>query len=168
MASEPTTGEQLSPCDLTRFFEGRAVAWGVFEDRFGTVKRRFQIELDGRWVNEASFELSETFTFSDGETETRIWELVPSPDDRSFIGRCSDAVGLATGAISPGMAAMRYTFRLKMKDRAVNLEFHDRFYPVGDDGLLNRTRVTKWGIKVGEVTAFFQRQPVHEVARAAA
>ena len=30
---------------LTSFLEGRTRAWGVFEDRFGRVKRRFEVEL---------------------------------------------------------------------------------------------------------------------------
>ncbi|MEO1265539.1 MAG: DUF3833 family protein, partial [Pseudomonadota bacterium] len=53
-----------------------------------------------------------------------------------------------------------YKFRLKLKDRSIDLDFADRFFPIGNDGVLNRTVVKKFGIRVGDVTAFFYREPL--------
>lgn len=160
MANDLSPGfgaQQMSgPFELTRFLEGRSVAWGIFEDRFGKVKRRFQISLVGSW-NGPRFELRESFQFDDGAVEERVWVLEPSSDGRSFVGTCGDAVGIASGEVSEGAAAMRYTFRLKLNDRTINLVFHDRFFPIGDRVMINRTKVSKWGLKVGEITAVFQR-----------
>ncbi len=163
MANDLSPNLTMMPCDLTRFFHGRATAWGVFEDRFGQVKRRFQIALVGQWDGD-TFRLHETFRYDDGEEEERVWNLTPSSDGRSFVGHCADAVGEADGTIAPGIATMRYTFRLKLRDRSIDLAFHDKFYPISAGALLNRTQVTKWGVKVGEVTAFFQRDEDESLA----
>jgi hypothetical protein len=33
--------------DLNRNFSGPTRAWGVFQDRFGKVRRRFKVTIDG-------------------------------------------------------------------------------------------------------------------------
>ena len=35
--------------NLEEFFEGRSVAHGQFQDRFGTVRRRFEVAILGQW-----------------------------------------------------------------------------------------------------------------------
>ena len=156
MANDLSPSIEMMPCDLTRFFEGRSEAWGIFEDRFGAVKRRFRIALEGRWSG-TRFELFEHVRVADGEEERRLWVIEPDSSGQGFVGRCDDALSDAIGTISPGLATMTYEFRLKLKGRTIDLTFHDRFIPVDGGGLLNRTRVSKWGVKVGEVTAFFRR-----------
>ena len=32
---------------LLEFFEGNSIAYGIFEDRFGTLKRRFKVNIAG-------------------------------------------------------------------------------------------------------------------------
>ena len=32
---------------LEQFFEGRSYAYGIFEDRFGNLKRQFRVSIDG-------------------------------------------------------------------------------------------------------------------------
>ncbi|MEO0670647.1 MAG: DUF3833 family protein [Pseudomonadota bacterium] len=144
--------------NLIDFMEGRCRAWGMFQDRAGAVKRRFEIETVGQWVGD-TFELNETFLYDDGTSELRTWRITKD-DEQSFRATCADSVGEARGELSTERATMDYRFRLKLKDRTIDLDFADRFYPIGMDGVMNRTRVTKFGIRVGEVTAFFYREPV--------
>ena len=35
--------------DLARYFDGRVVAHGMFQDRFGKIAKRFTVVIDGRW-----------------------------------------------------------------------------------------------------------------------
>jgi len=33
--------------DLFAYFEGKTQAWGIFEDRFGTLRREFYVDITG-------------------------------------------------------------------------------------------------------------------------
>ena len=35
--------------ELEKFFDGKFVAHGQFQDRFGTVRRQFEVKIDGHW-----------------------------------------------------------------------------------------------------------------------
>ncbi|MEM6492646.1 MAG: DUF3833 family protein, partial [Pseudomonadota bacterium] len=37
---------------LEEYFAGESRAWGVFEDRFGTLKRQFTVDIVGEWDGE--------------------------------------------------------------------------------------------------------------------
>lgn len=55
--------------DLYEYFEGKTVAWGLFEDRFGTVRRQFKVDIIGSVDKSESHEtltLDEHFTYADG------------------------------------------------------------------------------------------------------
>ena len=79
--------------ELTSFLEGRTSAWGVFEDRFGKLRRRFSVEMVGRWLDDV-FLLEESFTYDDGARETRVWRVAPSGEGQ-FTASCADCVGTA-------------------------------------------------------------------------
>ena len=34
--------------DLFNFFEGKTIAYGIFEDRFGNLKRQFRVNINGK------------------------------------------------------------------------------------------------------------------------
>lgn len=57
---------------LTSFLLGRTRAWGIFEDRFGRVKLRFAVEMNGAWSGQ-TFVLNEQFNYDDGRSEKRVW-----------------------------------------------------------------------------------------------
>ena len=52
---------------------------------------------------------------------------------------------------------MSYRFRLKLKGREIVVAFDDRLYRMGDTTAVNRATMSKWGIKLGELSLFFQR-----------
>jgi hypothetical protein len=141
--------------ELTSFLEGRTFAWGIFEDRFGHVRRRFTVEMVGRW-QERVFHLDERFTYDDGSLETRVWRIEPSGEGR-FTASCADCVGIAQGECSADAIRMAYTFRLKVDGRELHVTFDDRIYRVGEHVAVNRAIMRKWGVRLGEVSLFFQR-----------
>jgi len=84
------------------FFDGDLMAWGVFQDRFGAVRRSFFVEIDGDWDGE-TLTLDERFTYEDGATERRVWRLRKTGPD-SWAGTAEGVVGEATGAGRGGAA----------------------------------------------------------------
>lgn len=145
--------------ELTSFLEGRSSAWGIFEDRFGRVRRRFSVELVGRW-RDGVFRLEESFTYEDQSRETRIWLVVPRGNNR-FTATSDDCVGEARGVCEADQISMSYRFRLKIDGRELHVNFEDRFYLIGDGIAVNRAVMRKWGVKLGEVSLFFATGASH-------
>ena len=143
--------------ELVSFLEGRTSAWGIFEDRFGRLRRRFSVEMNGRWENDV-FELDERFAYDSGEVETRAWRITPLGNGR-FRGTCADCVGSAEGVCDGDSIRMSYRFRLKLEKREIVVTFDDRLYRMGDTMAVNRATMSKWGIRLGELSLFFQRAP---------
>ena len=151
MSTMPT-GPLFEP---TTFFEGRTIAWGLFEDRFGRVRRKFSVEMSGSWRDQV-FYLDERFTYDTGESESRTWRIVPAGNQR-FTATCVDCIGTADGRCDADSIRMAYRFRLKLNAREIAVDFDDRIYRIEDGVAINRTTMSKWGIKLGELSLFFQR-----------
>ncbi|MBS0242638.1 MAG: DUF3833 family protein, partial [Proteobacteria bacterium] len=70
-----------------------------------------------------------------------------------------DCVGEAAGECADDSIRMSYRFRLKLEARELVVTFDDRLYRVSDTIAVNRAIMSKWGIKLGELSLFFQRTP---------
>lgn len=152
----PQAGPEVQPLfELTSFFHGSTRAWGVFEDRFGRLKRRFTVDMQGRWEGPV-FVLDERFVYDTGDIENRTWHVTPLGAAR-FRATCADCVGAAYGECDADSIRMSYRFRLKLQDRQIVVAFDDRLYRMADATAVNRTTMSKWGIKLGELSLFFQR-----------
>jgi hypothetical protein len=142
--------------DLTEFFAGHVTAYGMFEDRFGRVQRRFTVAMHGAFDGDGCFLLSEDFQYDDGETLERVWRFVPQTPGR-LTATAPDVIGEVTCHASLDMIAMNYLHVIKMNGQPLVLRFEDRIHKLNPTSALSRTRVKKWGFKVGEVSIFFQR-----------
>ena len=60
--------------DLYEYFAGEIRAWGLFEDRFGRVRRQFQVDVEGR-IEDGELVLEEDFLYDDGERDRRVWRI---------------------------------------------------------------------------------------------
>lgn len=148
---------------IEEYFDGRVLAWGMFEKRNGEVARRFTVDIDGS-VDGNRITLDEHFVYDDGETERRVWEI-EKLDEHTYEGRAGDVVGIATGERYGNALNWRYTLALEVEGRTWNLQFDDWMYLVDEDTLINKAIVTKFGFRVGTVTLFFRRQPEPEAAQ---
>jgi Protein of unknown function (DUF3833) len=61
--------------DLAAWFTGKTSASGLFEDRFGRLKRSFVVDVTGH-PNGSGLTLEEDFRYDDGVLERRVW-MVP-------------------------------------------------------------------------------------------
>ena len=144
--------------ELTTFLHGRTRAWGVFEDRFGRLRRRFYVTMTGTW-HDNTFVLDEQFLSDDGRIEHRVWHVTPLAEGR-FTATCDDCIGEAVGRCTTDSVVMRYRFRLRLPSRVLTVDFLDRLYKINATTAVNRAMVSKWGIKIGELSLFFLKDGI--------
>jgi len=145
---------------LEEYFDGRTRAWGLFQDRFGQVKRQFVVDIEGR-VEDDTLILIEDFRYADGETEQRIWRIRRAGEHR-YVGTAEgDApggvVGQATGAAYGNAFNWTYTYDLPVGGRTVRVTFDDWMFLQPGGVVINRASVTKLGFELGEAIIFFRQ-----------
>ncbi|GAB4059709.1 DUF3833 domain-containing protein [Uliginosibacterium sediminicola] len=141
--------------DLRQYFNGKIDAWGMFQDRSGKVIKRFHVVIDARWQGDKGT-LDERFSYSDGSTQQRIWTLVRQPDG-NYIGTAADVVGEARGELSGNALRWRYVMALPVDGKVYNVDFDDWMYLMDDKIMLNRSVMSKFGVRLGEVTLSFSK-----------
>jgi hypothetical protein len=140
---------------IEEYFAGETRAWGLFEDRFGRLRRQFTVDITGVWDGELLV-LDERFEFSDGETDQRVWKIKKT-GPHSYEGRAGDVIGVARGKAYGNALNWRYDMDLKVGDGTVRVHFNDWMYLQPSGVLLNRAWVTKFGFVIGEVTLAFMK-----------
>jgi hypothetical protein len=141
--------------DLQEYFDGPLVAWGIVQDRSGEVTRSFRVDMVGRWDGDTGI-LEEDFTWSDGQPERRVWTF-RKLDEHRYAGTAADVVGEARGEAFGNALRWRYTLALPWNDGTINVALDDWMWLIQDDVLVNRSEIRKFGLRVGEVTLFFQK-----------
>jgi len=158
-ASAPTPADYANEkpaLDLKTYFNGELVAHGIFTDRAGKVARRFTVQMTGTW-NGNQGTLDERFTYSDGKTERRVWKLTDEGNGR-WSGRADDVVGVAEGRAAGNALNWRYTLSLPVDGKVYEVQFDDWMYLMDDKVMLNKAEMSKFGIRLGEVTLSFIKQ----------
>lgn len=90
-----------------------------------------------------------------------MWTLRKQPDG-SWRGTADDVVGEAIGHVAGNALHWRYKLRLKVDDSTYVVDFDDWMFLMDDQVMLNRARMSKWGIDLGQVTLSFYK-PAAEV-----
>jgi hypothetical protein len=141
--------------DLAQYFNGTIDGWGMFQDRSGKVLKRFYVRIDATWSgNEGT--LDEHFEYADGEKQNRIWKIVKNGD--GYSGTAADVVGTAQGTASGNALRWNYVLALPVDGRVWNMDMDDWMYLIDDQTMLNRTTMSKFGFRVGEVTLSFRKR----------
>jgi len=141
---------------LESYFQGTTWAWGIFEDRFGNLKRSFQVTIDGHMEN-GRLILDERFLYDDGERDQRIWTITPLGNG-AYRGRADDIVGEASGKTAGNALNWQYRMDLPVGDSRWRVRFNDWMFLQPGNVLINKAVVSKWGIHLGTVTLFFSKQ----------
>ena len=161
-ASAPTPADYAAErpvLDLRTYFNGKLTAHGIFTDRAGKVQRRFTVDMIGRWEGDKGV-LEEDFVYSDGKKERRVWRLTKLPDAQGpgrYIGTADDVVGEARGQASGNALRWTYTLRLPVDGKVYEVQFDDWMYLIDDRVMLNKAVMSKFGIRLGEVTLSFTK-----------
>jgi hypothetical protein len=142
--------------DLRTYFNGKVDAWGVFTDRSGQVVKRFTVEMDCSWQGDDGV-LDEAFVYSDGTRQRRIWKLRAGPMG-TYTGTAEDVVGQARGQVAGNAFRWGYTLALPVDGSIWHVDFDDWMYLMDERVMLNKATMSKWGIRLGEVTLSFTRR----------
>lgn len=146
--------------NLEEFFHGDLVAYGQFQDIFGTVRRSFEVQISGDWDGERLL-LIEDFIYEDGATEQRVWTLIKTGPD-SWLGTAPGVIGQAEGEEEGNRFNWRYEIDLPIPSADGTIEttrvtFDDWMWLLSEDRLLNRAYIQRYGIDIGDVIITFER-----------
>jgi len=143
--------------DLRQYFNGTLDAYGIFTDRSGAVVKRFTVVMRCTWNGDDGV-LDEDFIYSDGTTQKRIWRLKHLGNGR-YVGRADDVVGTAEGQVAGNAFRWRYTLALPVDGKVWEVQFDDWMYLMDDRVMLNKAEMSKFGVRLGEVTLTFVKRP---------
>jgi hypothetical protein len=76
----------------------------------------------------------------------------------AYTGRADDVVGEASGQVSGNAFRWGYTLALPVDGRVWHVDFDDWMYLMDNRVMLNKATMSKWGVKLGEVTLSFTRR----------
>jgi hypothetical protein len=141
--------------DLAQYFNGTIDGWGMFQDRSGKVRKRFTVRIDATWDG-SNGTLDEHFEYADGEKQNRIWKLVKQGD--RYTGTAADVVGTAQGTAQGNALHWNYVLALPVDGRTWNMDMDDWMYLIDEKTMLNRTTMSKFGFRLGEVTLSFRKR----------
>jgi len=142
---------------VEKFFAGSTHGTGLFEDRFGTVKRQMVVDIQGTWDEPTQMlTLDEHFSFSDGEKQQRIWHIHKLGPDR-YEGTAGDVIGVATGEGAGNAFHWLYDLDLKTDDGTIVVHLDDWMFMAPDGVVLNRSYMSKLGLDVGSITFAFRK-----------
>ena len=142
--------------DLRQYFNGVVDAWGMFTDRSGQVVKSFTVVMHCNWQGDEGV-LDEDFVYSDGSTQKRIWHLTHQGEGR-YVGRADDVIGEASGRTRGNAFNWAYTLALPVSGRVWHVQMDDWMYLMSSQVMLNKARMSKWGIFLGEVTLSFTKR----------
>jgi len=146
--------------DLSEYFNGTIDAYGIFTDRSGEVKKRFTVLLVAQWKmvdGKKVGTLDESFEYSDGTKQKRIWTLTETSPGK-YIGTADDVVGEALGESAGNALNWTYTLALPVDGTIYHVQFNDWMYLVTPKVMLNKAKMSKFGIDLGEVTLSFYKR----------
>lgn len=144
------------PFDIKNYFTGTIIAWGIVQDFTNKVTKRFCVEVIGTWDGDYGT-LSEAFYFT-GEKKLsyRTWKL-RKQENGSYIGTADDVKGDAIGVHKGFAFHFQYDFLLEVDEGSYQVTMDDWMYQLDDYKVINRTSMRKFGLKVADITIFFDK-----------
>ncbi|MFJ2988998.1 DUF3833 domain-containing protein [Collimonas sp. NPDC087041] len=148
--------DQKPLLSMQDYFNGTLDAWGMFQDRSGKVVKRFTVVIDCKWQGDTGT-LDEHFTYADGSTQQRIW-TIKKTGDNTYIGSAADIVGEAIGHTGGNTLHWAYVLALPVDGRVINVTLDDWMILMNDKIMLNHAVMSKYGIKLGDITLSFSKR----------
>jgi hypothetical protein len=158
------TGNNMKPIDfkdqkprliIEEYLSGNVKAWGILQNRSGKVTRRFSANLNGKWDGKQLI-LNEKFIWNDGEIQEREWRI-NKIDEHNYEGTAGDVIGKAKGYSYGPAFKFEYVLLVPVKGKNVKITFDDWIFMQDEKVAINRATMTKFGIKVAELTVMFSK-----------
>lgn len=151
----PSASKRPERLRFEDYFLGPVRGWGIFQDRFGKVRKEFTVEMHGERTADR-FILHEDFRFADGRRDLREWHVTALGGGR-YEARAGDIVGVARGTTDGAHMRWRYLMRVPVGERLVIMRFDDRMFLQPDGMLINVSEASKWGVRLGRLSAAFRK-----------
>ena len=135
------------------YLSGNVKAWGILQNRSCKVTRQFSANLNGKWDGKQLI-LDEKFNWNDGEVQSRQWQITKI-DEHNYEGTAGDVVGKAKGYYYGPTFKFEYVLLVPVKGREMKITFDDWIFMQDERVAINRAKMTKFGIKVAELTVMF-------------
>jgi len=143
--------------DIRNYFNGPVEAWGVLYNFSGKQDLRFHATLEGSWEGNKGT-LKEKFTYSDGRIDERTW-IITMIDDNNFTATASDVIGTAKGTQHGNTVNMIYMLDVKRSGGGtIKLSMDDWMYLVDEKTIINRIKMKKFGLGVGELVVTMRKK----------
>lgn len=143
--------------DLKQHLSGPIRSEGVIFGPAGRMTNSFVASMLGEW-NGDSGTLTEDFTYSNGSRLRRKWYLTLGAGN-SFTATADDIVGVAKGVVSGSTVMLRYKIILPPSAGGHSLQVTDWMFLTQDGAIINKSEMTKFGIKVAELVATLRPEP---------
>lgn len=154
--AEVAVTRQNPPLIMEDFFSGDLTAHGIVKDWRGRVIRRFNADIVAYWDSGVGT-LEEDFVFDDGEIDRRVWKLQPTGNGK-YNGTAGDVVGIGEISVEEDSAFLDYVLRIPYGENTLDVRIDDRMYLVSPTVLLNESKLSKFGLQVGELVLVIQKQ----------
>ena len=138
---------------IEEFLKGNVKAYGILQNRSGKVTRQFSADLNGKWDG-SQLILDEKFNWSDGEVQTRQWKIIKK-NNNYYEGTAADVGGTAKGYSYGPAFKFEYVLLVPVKGREIKITFDDWIFKQDERVAINRAKMTKFGLKVAELTVVF-------------
>lgn len=141
---------------LEEYLNGTLEAHGFFQDRSGLIVKRFTVAMKGQWSGDTGT-LEEDFLYSDGTKSRRVWHLKKIAQGK-YSGTAADVIGEAIGEAAGNAFHWNYTLDLPVGEKTYHVKFDDWMYLMNNEVMLNKSKMSKFGIYLGEVTLVFLKK----------
>jgi hypothetical protein len=144
------------PFDPVTFWTGRTASWGVIENRDGEPTAIITTTTMGTTEGAIGLHMVQ-HVVSGGKDSVRDWHMRRLGNNR-FEATANDVVGTARG--SPSGRTLHWTWKLATKpgNCLFNVRMEQWMYLADNGTLLNRTIVTKFGVRLAEISEQFVRR----------
>ena len=143
--------------DFKSYFNGELKAWGIVQNRQAKIINRFDMLMVGSWQDNKG-QLKEQFDYYDNTPQAnKIWHI-KLDDQGTMTATADDIIGKAHFKNFGNAVNWRYKMIVPVGKKQYNLDFDDWMWLMNDGTIINRSYMRKFGIQVGEITIFIQKQ----------
>jgi len=146
--------------DPITFWTGSTASWGVMENRSGAPVSIVTTRTEGTMQTDAhgkEFLKMVQQVMVDGKTTPRTWQM-RRLGNGVFEATANDMVGTARGTASGRTFHWTWTLATKPGNALKNVRMKQWMYLADNGTMMNRTIITKFGVRLAEVSEQFVRQ----------
>lgn len=142
--------------DPMTFWSGRTASWGVIENLSGAPTAIITTSTEATPEGEGGLHMIQ-HVVSNGKDAVRDWHLRRLGQDQ-FEATANDMVGTARGASSGRTFHWTWILATKPGNCLFNVSMEQWMYLADNGTLMNRTIITKFGVRLAEVSEQFVRR----------